>query len=149
MLPTKPPRNYHGDVVPHDHPDIGNTDNLIRGISPNHLVAAATPGKLRLSSMAFSKSSGVNEGMSCDLERLVENDGRALGEWIKANSRFVGGVKLSVGAVRGLTLMVGYDPITRPVGNPYHCQVWGAFPDRSKKAMLAMAEWIEKPLNVE
>lgn len=67
---SPPPRDDDGNVLPHDHPEIKNGDGIIRRISEQFVVRDAN-GNLRISSMAFSPSSGHHKGMSVDLEEEI------------------------------------------------------------------------------
>jgi len=150
MLPTKPPRDPSGETTPHDHQDIVQSDHLIRGITKRHLVDSEVPGFKRVSSLAANPSSGgVNEGLSCELERLLNTDHILAADRITHNPKWVGLVRLPVKGVRGLNCLVGYDPITTP-SNPYHCLIFSnlPFPDHLKVSLVSLFQWVVKPNDV-
>jgi hypothetical protein len=117
-MPVDPPRDQQGRIVPHDHNEILDSYHVIRHTVPQELCPDGKTGKRRLSSGAFSESTGG--GMSVDIE-----------EWMKANGlgplHFVtdpthGAVRLNVGALRKSGLQVGWDPDD---AHQYHGGVWG------------------------
>lgn len=136
-----------GKVIPHNHPEILPEDWVIRFISNQWIVddPKFAEGK-RISSEAWQKSSGDNEGMSVNLQRLIEEDGLDARAFSAPAS-----IKMNVGAIRELNFMVGYDPIkdvpTIP-DNPYHCQVWGQFSTGRSKALRNHSEWFVPILGV-
>jgi hypothetical protein len=115
------------------------TDGIIRRITVHHIVEDAQ-GRRRLSSMAFSPSSGPNGGMSVDLQAQIEEAGRDCREFISTTSpEGIGAIRFEVGALRGVNLQVGFDP--QP-SNPYHGQVWGNFTNAMKRQTLPrLASW--------
>ncbi len=63
-------------VAPYDEPKIGDEDVIIRRINPDqHVVGDDNRKQKRISSKAYNKSTGLNEGMSVDIEALIMADG--------------------------------------------------------------------------
>jgi len=59
-------------VDPYDEEKIGSTDVIIRRINPNqHVIWDDNQNCQRVSTKAFSPSSGENGGMSVDIESLI------------------------------------------------------------------------------
>jgi len=121
LLPEPPAKDENGKTLPHDHEAITDDDVLIRRISDKQ-IANYPNGVRKVSSMAFKPSSGVNEGMSVDIERFIRNDERDPCEWV-TTPRWYGSLQIRVQPLRRADLLVGYDPILPD--NPYHGQVWG------------------------
>ncbi len=136
---SPPPRDEHGKVMPHDHEGIASIDGLMRRISEQYIVTESD-GRRRLSSMAFSPSSGPNGGMSVDLEAQIEEAGLSCREFLSTTSpQCVGAIRFEAGALRGVNLQVGFDP--QP-SNPYHGEVWGNFTGAMKSRILpSLASW--------
>lgn len=138
MLPTPPPRDADGNVVPHNHADILDADGIIRRVTMQHVVVdPKAAGGRKLSSILFNPSSGHNGGLSVDLRRPIEEDGldpRAL----ITTEEFVGSVIMTARVFRDKTLLVGYDPLPT---NSYHGEVWGNFTGGCRKQLLRLAEW--------
>ena len=140
-MPTQPQLDADGNVVPHDHPDILNTDGTIRRVSQHQVVDdPKAVGGRKLSSMVFNPSSGNNGGLSVDLMRPIEEDGINPKAHV-TSPRWIGSVVLTAQAFRTETLMVGYCP--NP-DNAYHGEVWGNFTDGRKKRLLRIAQWFVK-----
>ena len=143
---SPPPLDESSSVVPHNHVDILNSDNVIRRISEQqHIVpdAKAPQGK-RISTKAFSPSSGVNGGMSVDLKTRLEADGLDVVAHV-TSSEWIGSVVVGVQFLRDLGLKVGYDPLPN---NVYHGEVWGDFTKPIKKQILSSATWFKGIKNV-
>lgn len=130
-----PPRDDKDGVVPHDHPGILPDDGVIRRISPHYRVYDAKIQGRRLSSMAFKPSTGEQEGMSVDLQRLIEEAGLDAKMYI-LSPPWIGAVRFTAEGLRAEGLMVGYDPYP---DKPYHGQVWGKFTSRTSKRLAALA----------
>jgi hypothetical protein len=140
-------RDGSGAVEPHDEPSLGGDDGLIRHIrnDDNHLCPDENRGGKRISSAAFSATSGdPRHGMSVDLEKSLLIAGLMADSRVPAG---LGAVRLRVGAVRGLGLKVGSDPI--PANNqdglpenPHHGQVWGVRPNFRKKLHRLVEGWV-------
>jgi hypothetical protein len=130
-----PPRDSQGEVLPHDHPGILPDDGVIRRISPQQWVYDAKIQGKRLSSMAFKPSTGEREGMSIDLQKLIEEAGFDPKTYIMSPP-WIGAVRFTAGGLRAEGLTVGYDPVA---DNPYHGQVWGAFTSKTPKRLAALA----------
>lgn len=137
-MPTPPPLDADGNVIPHDHLGILDGDEIIRRVSKQHLVDDPKAiGGRRLSSSLFNPSSEKNGGVSVDLKRHIEEAGHDPKDYV-SNPPWVGSVKLIAQDFRSVTLKVGYDPIA---DNPYHGQVWGNFTGGCKKKLLRLAQW--------
>lgn len=134
-------------TAPYDENDIGSDELIIRRISAQYVVPNENTGGLRLSSMAFQPSSGLNSGMSVDVETLIVKSGLDPKNYVKTPV-FTGAVAFSAGDVRALNLMVGYDPLEE---NPYHGEVWGNtkpnhFSGSQKKGLRQVSKWyVELP----
>jgi len=135
-----PPRDENGQVVPHDHPDISNDDEVVRRISQEHHLVKDKDGKLRISSMAYKASSGRNGGISIDLKQLIEQDGLDPREYV-TTPRWMGSVLFKVADLRTLEFKVGYDPLESPEPNPYHGEVWGNFSRSQVRKLQNLAVW--------
>lgn len=136
---TPQPVDQDGKVVPHDHPGILDQDNLIRRVSPQHVVRTAD-GR-RLSSMAFQGAS-QNGGLSVDLEAQLQEAGEDPLEYV-AKPPFIGSVIFRAGSVRELGFSVGYNPL--PPDLPHHGEVWGIQTKGHKKSLQNIAQW-HRPL---
>jgi hypothetical protein len=93
-MPKPPPRDQHGKIVPHDHPDILDDHYLIRHTTPQDLCD--DDGGKRLSSGAFSESKDA--GMSVDIEEWMKVDGLDPLHYITDPTH--GAVRLKVGDLR-------------------------------------------------
>lgn len=130
-------------VDPYDEDQIKAEDTIIRRINPDHhVVWDENRGRNRVSSKAFTPSSGENDGMSVDVEALIIADGHDPKEYV-TTPVFIGSVAFSAGVARALDLRVGYDPIPK---NPYHGEVWGnprpnRFSNSQKKGLMAASAW--------
>ncbi|WP_300395131.1 hypothetical protein [Henriciella sp.] len=135
-------------MQPYDENEIEADDIIIRRIDPNeHIVPDDNTGGERISSKAFSASSGDEGGMSVDVEKLIVADGVEPMDFV-TTPRFTGSVYFIAESIRERELMIGYEPIE---GNPYHGEVWrspngGRFTRAQKKALRETAEWyVELP----
>ena len=136
-----PPRDETGRVIPHDHSEINNNDEVIRRISEKQIILDKN-GNCRISSMAY-KDAAKKSGMSVDLKQLIEQDGLDPREYV-TTPRWIGSVVFKVADLRGREFMVGYDPITPPSPdpNPYHGEVWSAFSEnQAVRRLRGIAEW--------
>lgn len=139
-----PPCDTGGNVTPHDHDGIRPQDGIIRRV-PEHWVVedAKTPGRSRLSSMAFKASSGPNGGMSVDLQQQIEEAGLDAKQYV-TTPRWVGSVRFTAGALRDEGYMVGFDPVLNNPDypdNPYHGQVWGSFSKGKQRRLKKLCDW--------
>jgi hypothetical protein len=132
----KPPHDAAGNVEVHDHAGILADHGVIRRISADHLVDDEKTGGKRVSTMAFGASSGVNGGMSVDLEESIAEAGLDPRTFV-ISPPFLGAVKFTAGALRSQEFKVGYDPIPT---NPHHGEVWGNFTGGKKKWLQRNAE---------
>jgi hypothetical protein len=125
--------------MPHDHPEIGPADGIIRRI-PEHWIVTEANGRRRLSSLTFSPSSGPNGGMSVDLQAQIEEAGLNCREFINTTTpQCVGAIHFETGALRGVNLQVGFNPLP---SNPHHGEVWGHFTESMKRRTLPrLASW--------
>lgn len=135
---SEPPRDEHGNVVPHDHAEIRDDDGVIRRIHPHYIVQDPKVGGKKISSMAIQKSTGPGGGMSVDLLREIVEAGLDPREFV-ISPPFLGAIKFTAGAFRRVDLMVGFDPL--PPENPYHGEVWGEFTKPKQRQLLGVAEW--------
>jgi hypothetical protein len=113
-MPSAPPRDGNGFILPHDHPEILDEHHVVRWIAPGDLH----PADGSLTSGAFSESS--DSGMSVEIEEWLTAAGLDLFTHLP-NEEF-GAVRLSVGQLRQLGFQVGWDPDT---GHDQHGAVWG------------------------
>jgi hypothetical protein len=104
-MPTPPPRDAHGRIVPHDHLEILDSHHVIRHTTPHDLHTEPN-GLRRVMSGAFSESS--TGGMSVDIEEWMTADGLDVVHYVLDPAH--GAVRLNVGELRGLGLRVGWDP---------------------------------------
>lgn len=138
-------------VEPYDEEEIESADTIIRRINPNyHVVNDENLGCRRVSTKAFSPSSGENGGMSVDVESLIIKGGQNPEEYV-TTPIFTGSVKFIADDIRKLGLIVGYDPIP---DNPYHGEIWGAerpnrFTKSQKRGLMRASEWYVKLEDVE
>ncbi|MGH8507243.1 MAG: hypothetical protein ACREVH_00780 [Gammaproteobacteria bacterium] len=132
-----PPRNEAGEVIRHDHPGILDQDGIIRRICELQIVLDERTGQRRVSSMALKPSTGVNGGMSVDLQRQIEESGLDARVFV-TTPRWTGSIRFEARQLRAENLMVGYDPTD---DNPYHGQVWGAFSRSVQKRLFRVCEW--------
>lgn len=140
---TLPPRDAGGNVVPHDHDDIANDDQIVRRISIQQTVEK--DGKRRLSSLAFQPSGGANGGMSIDIVRSIQEaniDPKAF----VTSPRWIGSVVLTAGVPRGDQLLVGFEPIEE---NPHHGEIWGSFTRAKSRRMMQACAWFVPIPDVE
>jgi hypothetical protein len=108
LVLSQPQRDANGEVVPHDHPEIANEDDIIRRISEQQIVNVR--GTRRVSSVVFQASSdSPNAGMSIDIKSSIEAAGLDPVAFV-TTPRWTGSVIFKAGAARTLGLMVGYDP---------------------------------------
>ena len=145
-MPLKPPpRDEGGVVIPHDHDEISSDDQIIRRISKQFLVKDEKTGGRRISSMAFSPSTGPNGGLSVDLKRQIEEAGIDVRQYV-TDARWLGSVYFTAGALRENGFLVGFDPLP---SNAYHGEIWGSFPRPQKKKLHQLCRWFVQIDNVE
>lgn len=130
-----PPLDGNGEVLPHDHAGIVSFDGIIRRISPQHLVYDEKIQGNRLSSMAFSPSSGERGGLSVDLQRLIEQNGLDPATFV-LSPPWIGALRFYAGALRAEGFIVGYHPVK---DNDYHGEVWGNFSKAKKRRLQEIA----------
>lgn len=144
---SPPPLDENNSVEPHNHPEIHDSDSVIRRISEQqHIVDdPKVPQGRRVSTKAFNSSSGINGGMSIDLKTRIEVDGLDVKAHV-TSPEWIGSVVVGVQLLRNLGLMVGYDPLP---SNAYHGEVWGNLTSKPiKKQILSSAVWFVKVPNV-
>ena len=73
--------------------------------------------------------------MSVDLQKLIEEAGLDPKTYI-LSPPWIGAVRFTAGGLRAEGLKVGYDPVP---DNPFHGQVWGAFPKQTQKRLATLA----------
>jgi hypothetical protein len=130
-MPSEPPRDQNGNIVPHDHPEISDDDYVLRHIVPPHdLHPEPETQVVRVASGAYSESS--DGGMSVDLTRWMIDDGMNELDYLRDDME--GATKIRVGDLRALGLKVGFDP---DGGHPHHGAVWGIRGTHRRKIMRA------------
>lgn len=135
---SKPPLDDNGEVLPHDHKGIADTDRVIRRISEEHFVSdSKVAGGRRISTMAFQASSDGNRGMSVDLEASILEAGLDAKVFV-TTPKYLGSVWFLAGLLRAETFKVGYDPL---INNVHHGEVWGTFSKGRQKKLLNSAQW--------
>jgi hypothetical protein len=138
-------------VVPYDEIGISADDVIIRRINPSeHVIPDQNRNCLRISSKAYSPSSGQNGGMSVDVEALIASAGHNPQTYV-TTPVFTGSVTFNALQIRTLGLWIGYDPLAT---NPYHGEVWGAvrhnrFTKTQKSGLANAAQWYVQLPNVE
>lgn len=141
MTLSDPPRDAQGNVIPHDHTEITPQDGVIRRISELQTTVDAS-GQRRISSVAFKASSGVNGGLSVDLETLIIEGGHDPRRYV-TTPRWLAALRFEAGQLRSEQFKVGYDPL---IDNPYHGEVWGSFTKAQIRRLREMAVWfVEMP----
>lgn len=143
---SPPPLDENNSVKPHNHPEILDSDSVIRRISEQqHIVNdPKVPQGRRVSTKAFSQSSGMNGGLSIDLKTRIVVDGLDVKAHV-TSPEWIGSVIVGVQFLRNLGLMIGYDPLPN---NHYHGEVWGNFTKPIKKQILSSAKWFVEVPNV-
>lgn len=130
-------------VAPYNEERIGDDDIIIRRINPDqHIIWDENRNKLRISSKAYNKSSGLRDGMSVDIEALIAAAGVNPKAYV-TTPVFTGSVAFLAGKVRALGFWVGYEPIKE---NPFHGKVWAKtekrnFSDSEKRRLAGLATW--------
>jgi hypothetical protein len=132
MPPAAPPRDQSGIVQPHDHPDILNSQHLIRHTTTNDLVKDVDTGKARISSGAYSES--TEGGMSVDIEEWMAADGLDPLHYVTDPAH--GATRINVGELRAKGFKVGWDPLSH---NPHHGAVWGLSNSKRRSKVAKMA----------
>ena len=123
-------------------------DKIIRRISrKRHVIWDEDRECWRISSMAYSTSSGQNGGMSVDIESLIVKDGINPEDFV-TNNQYPASVSFTAEQIRALGLLLGSDPTP---DNPYHGQVWkgssaGRFtPSQARRLSQAAAWYLPMP----
>ena len=133
--------------MPHDDEDVPDDAYVVRYINAMWLVPDdIRQDQRRLSSAAFSPSSKSHDhyqGMSVDLLEQMRMAG--ISPVDKKGAKFEAIVRLRVGSIRTMGLRVGTDPRHE---NPFHAAVWGIKKGRTKKQLLKLCEWLDKPDDV-
>ena len=132
-------------TAPYDEPVIKPDDLIIRRINPEyHLVPDSNRQCDRISSKAYSPSSGLDSGLSVDIESLIVAAGLQPQQYV-VNPIFTGAVVFAAKDIRSLGLWIGYEPLA---GNPHHGEIWGPTPSRhhkftrtQKDGLAAAASW--------
>ena len=89
-------------VAPYNEERIGDDDIIIRRINPDqHIIWDENRNKLRISSKAYNKSSGLRDGMSVDIEALIAAAGVNPKAYV-TTPVFTGSVAFLAGKVRAL-----------------------------------------------
>lgn len=137
-----PPRDADGRVTPHNHGGILDSHFVLRHTVPHDLHPDEGGGQ-RVSSGAYSASSGPSGGMSVDIESWMIEDGLDILNYVTDPAH--GAKRLNVGELRNAGFMVGWDPVTEYPENPHHGQVWGNFNgSKNKRRIMALAETVKK-----
>ena len=137
MPKNSPPRDAAGKALPHDHPEILDSQHLIRHTKPHDLTKETDTGISRLGSGAYCESS--DGGMSVDHEEWMHQDTLASLNYV-TDSRD-GATRLTVGELRKLGFQVGWDPLP---GNPHHCAVWGISSTKQRRKILRIGKTVRK-----
>ena len=141
---TPPQRDEQGRVIPHNHPQILDNDWVIRlvFIGKNEPpVDLKFPEGKRLSLTVWEPSSGVNEGLSVNLQSLIFTGGLESPEKYSKPAS----IMMNVGDIRRLGFEVGYDPVKddpKIPDNPYHCQIWGASTRGERNQLKNISQWL-------
>ncbi|MFN0191317.1 MAG: hypothetical protein ACKVP5_04975 [Aestuariivirga sp.] len=133
----QPPRDAQGRVIPHDHAGIDASDGVIRRVSEQQVVIDEKTGGKRLSSMVFRASSGLNGGMSIDLQTQIEDAGLDARMFV-TTPRWIGSLRFEAGALRTASFQVGFDPLPE---NPHHGEVWGTFSRSNQQKLRELCQW--------
>jgi hypothetical protein len=133
---TPPQRDANGNVVPHDHPEILDGDDLIRRVSDQQIVTDAR-GLRRISSMAFRPADEPNGGMSIDIRKSIEEANLDVAAFV-TTPKWIGSVVFKTSVARERGLQVGSDPIP---GNDHHGEVWGNFTRAISKGVQRSSTW--------
>ncbi|MCC6598055.1 MAG: hypothetical protein IT559_04640 [Alphaproteobacteria bacterium] len=139
-----PPRDPNGKTQPHDHDEILNDDFVIRRISEQQIATDSATGQRKVSSLAFKASSGENESMSVDIEKLIVAAGLKPEEYV-TTPRWVGSIRIQVAPIRTTNCSVGFDPLPENSPhpeNPYHGGVWGNFNKATQRAIRQASNWL-------
>jgi hypothetical protein len=121
-MPSDPPRDAQGKIIPHNHPEISDDCYVIRHINPLEVH------KGRVSSGAYTESK--EGGMSVDVERWILADGLPQLHYVSAAE---GARRIRVGDLRADGMMVGFDP---DGGHPHHGAVWNVPGSRSGRRRI-------------
>jgi hypothetical protein len=132
---SPPPRDANGNVLPHDHAEILNQDDIIRRISDQQIVEVA--GRRRISSIAFQPSDGENAGVSIDIPKSIIDAGLDPQTFV-TTPRWIGSVIFKADVPRSYRLQVGYDPI---LGNDHHGELWGHVTKGTAKNIQRACQW--------
>lgn len=136
-MPSEPPRDEHGKIVPHDHADIGDDCYLIRHISPYDLHPEEQTGIVRVASGAYSESN--DGGMSVDIECWMAAEGLDPCHYLSDLSERA--TRIRVGDLRLLGMEVGWDPDS---GHKHHGAVWGIKNSSRRKKVWKVAATVRK-----
>ncbi|WP_254693981.1 hypothetical protein [Sulfitobacter sp. D7] len=138
-------------MPPYDEEDISPEAVIIRRIDPKqHIVWDENNQCHRISSKAYSPSSGDYGGMSVDIEAKIIAAGVEPAEFV-TTPVFTGSVQFSANSIRNLNLWIGYEPVD---DNPHHGEVWGnprpnKFTNGQKRGLRQEATWYVQLENVE
>jgi hypothetical protein len=130
-------------MAPYDELSLLADDIIIRRINPNqHIVRDQNTGRDRISSKAFSPSSGLQGGMSVDIEKLIVAAGLDARRFVTAPI-WTGSVSFVASQVRALDMWIGFDPLPQ---NVHHAEVWrapdgGTFTGTQKRGLQRAAVW--------
>lgn len=139
-----PPRNEKGEVIPHNHKGILPKDGIIRRVSELQVVFDPKINGRRLSSLALKPSSGLNGGLSVDLQRQIEEAGLDAKTYV-TTPRWTGSIRFDAAQLRAEEFLIGYDPL---LDNPYHGEVWGSFTKIKLTKLFQLCKWFVPIENV-
>lgn len=138
-------------VSPYDDPDIQPGDTIIRRINPEYqTVYDGNTGVRRISSVAYSPSSGTGGGMSVDIEKRIVNAGYDPVSYV-TNPTYTGSVWFTAEQIRLAGLRIGYEPLP---DNIAHGEVWpptgsNSFTKGQKRTLARSARWFHRIDGVE
>jgi hypothetical protein len=140
-------------TAPYDEPEILDDDVIIRRVDPVwHVIFDDNRNCHRLSSKLYKASSGINGGMSVDIEKLINAEGLSPQQFV-LKPPYLGAVAFSARAIRSFGLWIGYEPIQE---NPYHGEVWNSTTSRHNKftnsqvnSLMQIAKWYVQLDDVE
>ena len=127
-MPTLQQLDDNGSVIPHDGGQISREDWVVRQVSSEWIVPDPKfPQGQRLTSVVWEPSSGLNGGLSVNLESLILEQG-IRSESFLISQRYPASIKMNLGLIRDYGFLIGFDPINNDAelpDNPCHCQIWG------------------------
>jgi len=137
------PRDDKGEVLPHDHPNFGPGQTLIRRIADtSHWIVDDQNRNCRRLSSAVYKYNDPTNHLSCDSPVCIEALGHQPTAWVTSDF-WVGSLTLPVDKLReiqGATeTHVGMVPLE---DNACHGGVWAKITSGRSNDMLRASEWL-------